>query len=356
MDEAVGTIDPEANDPESGDSATGERRTSDPRADGGPSADDGPSADTGDVGGEREGPSPRELIGAVLLAAIPATLVAVPALILSWFVDVSAAIVLPVSVIVGLVGSYAIGPTVVDRSISRMDPINGNRSDHLRERVTDVARSNGITVPTVRVVQRSAVTVGVAATREKAMLVVPARLVELDDRTFEAMVLHALSRADSHNARLTTAFLPAMLLVEAVQLFGDTLVSHRPSSDSDRPRAFGADKDGSRSVPWAAYALAGGTLLVAIAPWWLLLTAGDRLLVGGGRMSADRAVARLGRADALAEALEYGRDASGHRGWAFEIDRLAVVPMGEMASRRARGTSRGELRIRIARLRSKRPA
>jgi hypothetical protein len=270
-------------------------------------------------------------------------------------VPVDAMVAVPVAAGVALIGSYAVGPALVDRAISEMAPVEANGAERLRERVSEAARSNGHPPPTVRVVRRSAVTLGVATTRTGTTLVVPSRLSELDDPAFEAMVLHALARADSRNARLTTALLPAALLVEAIRLLASGLLSHRPSGEDDRPLAFGDDGGGDRSIPWVVYALSGAVLLVAVTPWWLLLAVGDRLLVGRGRVAADRAVASRGRADELADALEYARDASGHREWAPEIDRLAVVPMGEIESRRIRGRGRGGLRVRIARLRSKRP-
>ncbi|SEH42462.1 hypothetical protein SAMN05192561_101907 [Halopenitus malekzadehii] len=340
-----------------------------------------------------ESPSRAELLGAALLALVPVALLGGPAVLVATIVTdgpIGRGLAVAIAAAVGLGGSYALGPIIVDRAIdarsaSRGDaPSSGSSAsasdststgdptvDALVERVADVADAARIDRPNVRVVDRRAMNVGVVATHTGTTLVVPTRLAELDDPDFDALVTHALLRGSSRRARLVTALLAPALVVEVLTLLGAELLSRRDvsggvdrSAESERPRMLGAGDRSDRSVPWVAYALAGGLLLVAIAPLWVPFALGDRLLIGRGRSGTDAATARVGAsgihgtgsidAASIADALQDARDASGNRDWPPSLDRLSVVPMGDLVTRRVRGTSRQEIRLRIARLRSKR--
>ncbi|WP_280536988.1 hypothetical protein [Halopenitus sp. POP-27] len=340
-----------------------------------------------------ESPSRAELVGAVLLALVPIVLLGGPAVLVATIVTdgpIGRGMAVVIAAVVGLGGSYALGPVIVDRAIDARATSPGDAPsssdsasagdtastgdptvDALVERVADVADAARIDRPDVRVVDRRAMNVGVVATHTGTTLVVPTRLVELDDPDFDALVTHALLRGSSRRARLATALLVPALVVEVLTLLGAELLSRRDgaggadrSAESERPRMLGAGDRGDRSIPWIAYALAGGLLLVAIAPLWVPFALGDRLLIGRGRSRTDAATARVGAsgihgtgsidAASIADALQDARDASGNRDWPPSLDRLSVVPMGDLVTRRIRGTSRQELRLRIARLRSKR--
>ncbi|WP_096388868.1 hypothetical protein [Halopenitus persicus] len=339
-----------------------------------------------------ESPSRAEFLGAALLATVAIALLGGPAVLVAEVVvggpfDTSVAVA--IATVGGLGGSYALGPVIVDRAIdsrsAAVDPGAGGGSasadgaastgdptvDSLVERVADVADAARIDPPAVRVVDRRAMNVGVVATRTGTTLVVPTRLADLDDPAFDALVTHALLRGSSRRARLATALLAPALVVEVVALLGAELLSRRTGygdadhgDRSERPRMLGAGDRGDRSVPWVVYALAGGLLLVAVAPLWIPFALGDRLLIGRGRSRTDAATARVGAsgihgtgsidAASIADALRDAHDARGYRDWPPSLDRLSVVPMGDPVTRRVRGTSRQELRVRIARLRSKR--
>jgi hypothetical protein len=339
-----------------------------------------------------ESPSRAEFLGAALLAIVPIALLGGPAVLIAAFVTdgpMGTGMALAVAAVVGLGGSYVLGPVIVDRAIDARSASIGSASgdgsasaedstatgdptvESLAERVADVADAARIDRPTVRVVDRRAMNVGVVATRTGTTLVVPTRLADLDDPAFDALVTNALLRGTSGRARLATALLAPALVVEVLTLLGAELLSRRDGADGTdrgeepgRPRMLGAGDRGDRSVPWVAYALAGGLLLVAIAPLWVSFAIGDRLLIGRGRSRTDAATARVGASEihgtgsidaaSLADVLRNARDASGYRDWPPSLDRLSVVPMGDLVTRRVRGTSRQELRVRIARLRSKR--
>ncbi|QHS15703.1 hypothetical protein GWK26_00270 [haloarchaeon 3A1-DGR] len=352
-----------------------------------------------DVDGDRSGagaiatesPSRAELLGAALLAVVPIALLGGPAVLVASIVTdgpMGTGLAVAAAAVVGLGGSYVLGPVIVDRAIDArsapIGPASGGGSasgddtstgdpavDALVDRAADVADAARVDRPTVRVVDRRAMNVGVVATRAGTTLVVPTRLADLDDPAFDALVTNALLRGESGRARLATALLAPALVVEVLTLLGAELLSRRDGSDgadrgaeSERPRMLGAGDRGDRSIPWAAYALGGGLLLVAIAPLWIPFAVGDRLLIGRGRSRTDAATARVGAsgihgtgsidAASLADALRDARDASGYRDWPPSLDRLSVVPMGDLVTRRVRGTSRQELRVRMARLRSKR--
>lgn len=321
---------------------------------------DGSSVASADSSEQVEGgpslPAPGEFVGAGLLATIPVALLSVPIAGLLVVTGAAPAALGPgalavlVATVVGLGGSYALGPVLVRRShrnLPAAKPI-----EPLEALVTETAAARGLEPPQVRFVDADAATVAVLDSLAETTVILPTRIRELDEDAQAAVVGHALTRIETRNAALATALLAPALLVEAWTLLGMELAHRReePEEDDRLPQMLGAGDREEREVPWVVFAAAGVLLLVTVAPLWTVFAAGDRLLVGGGRTRTDDAANGPG---GLADALAFARDARGDRDWPPTLDRLSLVGMADPATKRVRGTSRTELRIRLGRLRAR---
>ncbi|MFB6234786.1 MAG: hypothetical protein ABEH81_00035 [Halopenitus sp.] len=328
-------------------------------------------------------PSPSAVTAAGLLAMIPVVLVALPVAGLLRLTGTTPAGLgtPPAAVLTGLVvgigGSYAVGPVLVRRSLRKLP--DAAALEAIEDQIGERAAARDLQPPEVRFVDVDAATIAVVDSLSETTVVVPTRIEELDPDAREAMIEHALTRIETRNAALVTALLPPALLVEAWTLLGLELARRReePEEDDRLPQMLGAGDREEREVPWVVFAAAGVLLLVAVAPLWVVFAAGDRLLVGGGRSRADDLVAndggggradragRAGRADraggtdeaggteGLANALTFARDARGAPDWPPTLDRLSLLGMADPVTQRVRGTSRMELRVRLARLRAR---
>ena len=301
-------------------------------------------------------PTAEEAVGALLLAAVPAALVGIPAAAVAALLPVPTAAVGAGGAAVGLLGGLAAGPALARRTVRRLPAAE---DETLTEAVDAVAADLSIPDaerPAVRVVDSRAATLAVVdgGALGTPTLVVPTRLREFDDAAREAAVAHALTRLRSRNALLVTLTLGAALLVELWTLVGVELLRHRDADDGDEgPRMLG-ERDRRRGVPPVAYTAAGARRVLLAAPVWLAFARGARLLGGGGRRRADAAVRAADRGEGLIDALAFARDAAGDRDWPPALDRLSVSPLSDPATRRARGTSRNETRIRLARIHASR--
>ncbi|WP_426963868.1 hypothetical protein [Haloparvum alkalitolerans] len=297
-------------------------------------------------------PTAGEAFGALLLAAVPAVLVALPAAAVAPLLPAPPTVPAAAGAAVGLLGGLAAGPVLVRRTVSTLPDAE---DDALTEAVDAVAADLGIPEadrPAVRVVGSRAATLAVVdgGLLATPTLVAPTRLREFDDAARDAAIAHALTRLRNRNALLVTLTLGAALLVELWTLVGIDLLRHRDDGDEDDgPRMLG-ERDRRRGVPPAAYTGAGVLLLLLAVPFWLAFALGDRLLIGGGRRRADDAVRAADRGEGLIDALAFARDAAGDRDWPPSLDRLSVSPLSDPATRRARGTSRNETRVRLARI------
>lgn len=295
-------------------------------------------------------PSASEAVGALLLAAVPAALVALPAAIAGALLAGStASIGAVVGAAVGLLGGLVTGPLLARRTVRGLSVAE---DETLTAAVDAVAADLSIPEsdrPAVRVVDSRAATLAVVGALGSPTLVVSTRLREFDDAARDAAIAHALTRLRSRNALLVTLTLGAALLVELWALVGIELLRHREDDEDEGPRMLG-ERDRRRGVPPTAYTAAGALLLLLAVPFWTAFALGDRLLVGAGRRRADAAVRALDRDEGLVDALSFARDATGDRDWPPALDRLSLSPLSDPATRRARGTSRNETRIRLARI------
>lgn len=337
------------------------------------------TADAGSTPSEggRHHPSPSVVAAAGLLATIPVVLVSLPVAGLLRVTGSTLAglgtipFALLTGLVVGLGGSYAVGPVLVRRSLRNLPDDEG--SEAIEERVAERAAARDLDPPAVRFVDVDAATIAVVDSLSGTTVVVPTRIEELDSDAREAVIAHALTRIETRNAALVTALLAPALLVEAWTLLGLELARRReePEEDDRLPQMLGAGDREEREVPWVVFAAAGVLLLVAVAPLWVVFAVGDGLLVGGARRRADGLVAngrgggRDGRTcrggrdgkssetGALADALTFASDARGARDWPPTLDRLSLLGMADPVTQRVRGTSRMELRVRLARLRAR---
>lgn len=304
-------------------------------------------------------PTATEIVGAALLGVVPIVFLSVPVrgfLVVSdaQLAGVAPAIVaLASAAVVGFAGSYALGPILVGRSLDKLPEAHTN--DAIEERIVERAVARGLEPPMVRFVDVDAATIAVVDSLTERTVVVPRRLAELDTAARNAVIEHALVRIDSRNGALVTALLTPALLVEAWTLLGLELARRReePEEDDRLPQMLGAGDREERDLPWIVPAAAGVLLLIAVAPLWIVFAVGDRLLVGGGRSHADDVVARAGDTRGLGDALVFARDARGDRDWPPTLDRLSLVGMADPVTQRVRGTSRIELRVRLAGLRAR---
>lgn len=297
----------------------------------------------------------RLALGSACFAAIPTSAAAA-------VVGISVPLGVPIDAPIGLaviglsVGTVVvIGTPLADQIASKLP--TDEPDDAMEERIDRLADELGVSTPEVRIVETGAPNVAVFGRRSRtSTLLVSDRLVDVaDDASVDATLVAALARAD-HDGPLTTAFLPATLLVETAVLLGFDLVrSRNEDGDDDSRAAFGERRGRDLSgITAVAGALGGALLLVAITPFWLLLVFGDRLLVGGGRREADRVAAATGRGSALADHLSDAPDVTGFADWPPALDRLSVIPLADGTIRSLRGTARGEARVREARLRTSR--
>ncbi|WP_430505953.1 hypothetical protein [Haloparvum sp. PAK95] len=322
--------------------------------------------------GARTRPSASAVAAAGLLATIPVALVALPVAGLLRLAGTTPAGsgIAPAAVLTGIVvgigGSYAVGPVLVRRSIRNLPDDAGFEA--IEDRIVERSTARNLDPPEIRFVDVDAATIAVVDSLSETTIVVPTRIEELDDDAQAAVIEHALTRLETRNAALVTAVLAPALLVEAWTLLGLELARRReePEEDDRLPQMLGAGDREEREVPWVVFAAAGVLLLVAVVPLWLVFAVGDRLLVGGGRRRADTLVANdsgagkpgrgggtgtAGGTGALADALTFARDARGARDWPPTLDRLSLLGMADPVTQRVRGTSRLELRVRLARLR-----
>jgi len=261
---------------------------------------------------------------------------------------------------VGLGGSVVAGPVLVDRRVARLPAADlDDRSEELlANRVATLADEFGVDPPAVTAVRADAANVAAVDGYRGSRLVVSTRLLSLPEDDRDAALRHALVRIERREAMITTALIPALALVETLALLATLLVgrrSDRTAADRRVNRIHGYEPERNRVPSWA-YTAAGVLLWLLLLPAWIPAAAGDRLYVAGGRRSADAAVADLGRTerDGLGNAVAFASDAAGAADWPALLDRLSLVSMADDETGRARGTSRQEARIRLARLRSKR--
>lgn len=341
--------------------------------------DDGPpvegttgpvASDTGSgpSDGARTRPSPSAVAAAGLLATIPVVLVALPVAGLLRLTGTTPTALgtipaaLLIGVVVGIGGSSAVGPVLVRRSLRNLP--DADEMEAIEDRIAERATARDLDPPEVQFVDVDAPTIAVVDGLSETTVVVPTRIEELEPDAREAVIEHALTRIETRNAALVTAVLAPALLVEAWTLLGLELARRReePEEDDRLPQMLGAGDREEREVPWVAFAAAGVLLLVAVVPFWAVFAVGDRLLVGGARRRADDLVAndsgtggagKAGRTGALADALTFARDARGARDWPPTLDRLSLLGMADPVTQRVRGTSRLELRVRLARLRAR---
>ncbi|GAB6877876.1 hypothetical protein JCM17823_01500 [Halorubrum gandharaense] len=304
--------------------------------------------------------TPRGAAGLIALAVVPAVVAAIPLVPLFAFFGPGPAVGVLAAVLVGIGGSALLGPILVERRIERLPRANLDEEPaaFLDDRIGALAGEVGVDAPDVLVVNADAANVAVTDGYRGATLVVSTRLLSLPEADRDAALRHALVRLDGGDAAVTTALLPATLLVETLGLLATLLVARREErGENDRRvnRIHGYEPERNR-IPWPVYTLAGALLWVCLLPIWVPFVIGDRLYVAGSRRAADAAVARASPDDGegLANAVEYARDAAGAGDWPPLIDRLSLLSMADEETRRVRGTSRQETRIRLARLRSKR--
>ncbi|MGZ0746152.1 hypothetical protein, partial [Haloparvum sp. AD34] len=334
------------------------------------------AGDTGSRPSERAWtrPSASAVAAAGLLATIPVALVALPVAGLLRLAGTTPAglgiapVALLTGIVVGIGGSYAVGPVLVRRSLRNLPDDAGFEA--IEDRIVERSTARDLDPPEIRFVDVDAATIAVVDGLSERTVVVPTRIEELDDDAQAAVIEHALTRFETRNAALVTAVLAPALLVEAWTLLGLELARRReePEEDDRLPQMLGAGDREEREVPWVVFAAAGVLLLVAVVPLWLVFAVGDRLLVGGGRRRADTLVANdsgagkpsrgggtgtVGGTGALADALTFARDARGARDWPPTLDRLSLLGMADPVTQRVRGTSRLELRVRLARLRAR---
>lgn len=302
----------------------------------------------------------RGVVGLLALAVVPVVVAAGPLVPLLAVLGPGPGVGVLAAVVVGLGGSALLGPVLVERRIDRLPRANLDEKPaaFLDDRISALADEVGVDAPDIRVVNADAANVAVTDGHRGATLVVSTRLLSLPEADRDAALRHALVRLHGRDAAVTTALLPATLLVETLGLLATLLVTRRDDRDeTDRRvnRIHGYEPERNR-IPWPVYTLAGVLLWVLLLPIWVPFVVGDRLYVAGSRRAADAAVARASPDDGegLANAVEYAREAAGAGDWPPLLDRLSLVPMADEETRRVRGTSRQETRIRLARLRSKR--
>ncbi|MDZ5812704.1 hypothetical protein U4E84_15265 [Halorubrum sp. AD140] len=318
----------------------------------------------------------RRAVGVVALATVPVLLAAAPLITLAALlgpaglgvVDSAAlgglsptAAAALAAVALGLGGSALLGPSLVDRRIARLPSaeLDDRPADFVADRVATLAGEVGVDPPAVTVVRADAANVAVADGYRVARLVVSTRLLSLPAADRDAALRHALVRLRTREAAVTTALLPALAIVETVALLATLLVGRRAdrtAADRRVNRIHGYEPERDRIPSWA-YTVAGVLLWLLLLPAWVPAAVGDRCYVGGGRRDADAAVARLGSAEraGLGNAVAFAGEAAGAADWPPLLDRLSLASMADAETGRVRGTSRQEARIRLARLRSKRP-
>jgi len=292
----------------------------------------------------------RMAAGTLAYAAVPALAVAVP-LRLAAAVGVRVSPVVGPALVLVVGGSVAaLGAPIARRLVADLPERDAPR---VAERVERLAAELDVPAPEVRVVDCGAPNVAaVGRVPGEATLVVSDRLPEVagEDGT-DAVLIHAIARS-RRDAPVTTAFLPVAIAVETVVLLGLDLVRRRPEA-TERRAAFGERRGRDLSGVTASVGRIAGVLLLALAAVpWLLLAAGDRLLVAGARRDADRVVAEAGRAGAFADWLVDAPDADGYRDWPPALDRLSGLPLAGGTIRSLRGTARGAGEVREARLRT----
>ncbi|GEM_PF-293375 len=302
----------------------------------------------------------RSVLGAVALALVPVGLVAPVVVPLAVVGGLGPLVGVALAAIVGLGGSVALGPVVVDRWLGRLPDadLDDRPTAFIEDRVDDLASSVDVDAPAVRVVRGDAANVAVVDGFRGSRIVVSARLLSLPREERDAALRHALVRLRRREAAITTALLPAAVLVETLALLATLLVgrrNERTAADRRVNRIHGYEPDHDR-IPGPIYAAAGVILWLPLLPVWIPFVVGDRLHVAEGRRAADVAVARAGREerDGLANAVAFARDAAGAADWLPLLDRLSFVTVVDEETGRVRGTTRQEARIRLARLRSKR--
>lgn len=318
-----------------------------------------------DAGGTRG----RRALGALALVTVPVVLAAIP--LVPAAVLLGPAVLdlagpgaiggLLAAIVLGPVGSVLLGPIVVDRRIARLPEtrLDDRPAGFVADRVATIANEVGVDPPEVTVVRADAANVAAVDGYRGSRLVVSTRLLSLPESDRDAALRHALVRIRSKQATLTTALIPALAAVETVALLATLLVGRRDDrSAADRRvnRIHGYEPEENRIPSWA-YTIAGALLWLLLLPAWIPAAVGDRLYVGGGRRDADAVVGRVGsdERDGLGNAVAFASDAAGAADWPPLLDRLSLVSMADGETGRVRGTSRQEPRVRLARLRSKRP-
>jgi len=303
----------------------------------------------------------RSILGLVAFAIVPGALLLPFMLPLAVLAGLGPVPGVFLALIVGPVVSAAIGPVLLARRIDRLPAadLDDRPSAFIEHRVDDLAATVGVDPPTVWIVRRNAANVAVADGHRGAHLVVSTRLLSLPQDDRDAALRHALVRLERREAAVTTALLPAAVVVETLALIATLLVGRRKDrGETDRRvnRIHGYEPERER-IPGPVAALAGVLLWLVILPAWIPFVLADRLYVAEGRRAADAAVSRAGTTEraGLANAVSFARDAAGAADWPPLLDRLSLVPMADEATGRVRGTTRQESRIRLARLRSKRP-
>lgn len=285
---------------------------------------------------------------------------AIPALAGAGLVELVAAVGAPVDRTIGAITGVLLIGVVVAAGEPLADRIASSLSvdepdEAMAERVDRLADELGVAPPEVRMVEAGATNVALfGRSPGSATLLVSERLVDVaDESSVDATIVAALTRVN-RDGPLTTALLPATLVVETLVLLGIDLVRSWDEDDEDDTRAAFGERPGRdlSGVTAIAGAVGGGLLLVAIAPFWLLLVLGDRLLVGGGRREADRVAGAVGHGNALADHLTDATDVTSYADWPPALDRLSIVPLADETIRSLRGTARGEVRVREARLRT----
>lgn len=302
----------------------------------------------------------RTLVGLVALALVPTGIAAVPVVPVAVVVGLGVGPAVLAAGVVGLGTSAILGPLLVDRRIEELPDadLEDRPTAFIEDRVATIAGDLGVDPPELTVVRGDAANVAVTDGYRGARLVVSTRLLSLPEADRDAALRHAIVRLRSREAAVTTALLPALLVVETLALLATLLVGRRSDrTEADRRvnRIHGYEPERER-IPAPAYTLAGVLLWLALLPVWFPAVVGDRLYVGERRRAADATVSRTGRAErtGLANAVAFARDAAGAADWPPLLDRLSLVSMADHETGRIRGTSRHETRVRLARLRSKR--
>ncbi|WP_418281860.1 hypothetical protein [Halorubrum sp. DTA98] len=302
----------------------------------------------------------RASVGLAALAIVPVLIASVLVVPVGLLVGVGPVLTVLAAVVVGLGVSAAIGPVLVGRRIERLPDadLEDRPAAFIEDRVAALSADLGIDAPAVTVVRGDAANVAVTDGYRGARLVVSTRLLSLPAADRDAALRHALVRVRSRDAAVTTALLPAVVVVETLALLATLLVgrrNERTASDRRVNRIHGYEPERER-IPAPAYTAAGVLLWLLLVPVWIPAVVGDRLYVAERRRAADASVARLGPDErtGLANAVEFARDAAGAADWPPLLDRLSLVSMADEETGRVRGTSRQETRVRLARLRSKR--